>query len=86
MRPDPVDHVDEGGDRRLVLQVDVDPDVGPGAQEVLHQRDADLTEAGLSHGLPGELGDDPAAVGHPVEHVVVEGHQHVVGGGVGVGL
>ncbi len=43
-------------------------------------------DAGSPDRLVGQLGDAATPVGHAVERVVVEGHEHAVGGGVRVGL
>ena len=43
-------------------------------------------DPGLAHGVVGQRGDGPSAVGHPVEHGVVERDDLAVAGRVHVGL
>ena len=72
---------------RVVFGVDVDPDVGPQAQQVFQQRDGfGPVDTGVAHLGPGEIADDAVPVGHPVEGVIMHDHQDTVGGGVDIGL
>ncbi len=81
------DHLGQRPDDRGVLHVDVEPHVGPGAEQVGQQRDRlGAADPGPGHLLPGQLGDPPGGVGHPVQGLVVERHHLAVGGGVRVGL
>ena len=86
-RAGPPHRLDQRADGAGVLDVDVDPDVGPGAQDVLEQRDRlPAADPGGPDGRPGQLDDPAGPVGDPVEGRVVEGEQDAVGGGVHVGL
>ena len=61
--------------------------VRPSAQQVLEQRNRLTTvDLGGPYDGPRQILDHPVAVGDPIEHVVVEGEQHAVGGDVDVGL
>ena len=81
------DHLDQWLDRLVGLRIDVDPDVGPRAEDVLEQRDRFATvDQRPRHLGPGQLADDAGPVGDSIELVVVEGHEHAVGGDVDVGL
>src|SRR3712207_8933896 len=50
-----VEGLHERRDRRVVLEVDVHPHVRPGGEELLHQRDPLVTDAGLADGVPRQL-------------------------------
>ena len=82
------EHLDQRLDRAVVLRVDVDAHVGPGAEQVLEQRDrlAAVDLAPRARPTTAARRSTPVAVGDPVEHVVVEREQHAVGGHVHVGL
>ncbi len=85
--PGAAQHLGQQRDARLVLEVDVEARVRPGAEQVLDQRyrlrarhpqRADLAV--------GPRADRPRPVGHPIEGAVVERHELPVRGRAGVGL
>ena len=62
-RAGPPDRADERADSRAVLDVDVHPDLRPGAEQVLQARDRLApADAGAAHSRPRQLGD-PARPG-----------------------
>ena len=80
----PADELDERV-HGVVLGVDVDPDVGPGGQDVLEQGISWRPRTRSMHLGPRQVADGARAVGQAVEGVVVEGDD-AVGGGMHVGL
>ena len=81
------EEVHQGGHRRLGLEVDVEPGVGEGVEQLGQRRHClGAADQGARDLGVAELGDRAAQVGDPVEHGVVEGEQHTVAGGVDVRL
>ena len=81
------DRVREQRDRGRRLGVDVEPGLGKGHEEFAERRDGvDAVDPCLGDGGVRQLGDRALPVGDPVQHPIVEGQQHAVGGGVHVGL
>ena len=68
------------------LRVDVDTDVGPTASTSANTGSGPSPDAGGAYLSPGQRPELTGPVGHPVQPVVVEGHQDVVGGHLHVGL
>ena len=70
------DHLGQRPDRRGVLDVDVEPHVRPGAEQVGQQRDRlGAVDPGRGHlRSQGSSAIAPGRVGHPVQGLVVEGH------------
>jgi hypothetical protein len=86
-RPGAAENLDQWLDRTRFLDVDVDPDIWPGAQQFFEGRDRLApADPGLAHLVPGQPRNHAAAVGYPVQLVVVERQQHAVGRGVHIGL
>ena len=82
-----LEHIDEGLDRGVALGVDVHSGIGQLLEELVEAHDRVCAgHPGLPDLAPGQVADDAAAVGDPVEGVVVEGHRDPVGGGMNVGL
>ena len=90
---DPFGHVqpaDEFGQRcddLIALRVDIEANIVPGTQHGLQGGD----RVGAMDPRPGDLGPvefgyPAAAVRQPVEHRVVEGDHHAIGGQAGIGL
>ncbi|PSK98003.1 hypothetical protein CLV63_10651 [Murinocardiopsis flavida] len=74
-------------DRAVGLEVDVEPRLGPGAEQVLKDGDGfAAADPGASDLGVGQVGDGAGAVGGAVERGVVEREEDTVGGGVHVGL
>ena len=69
-----------------MLGVDVDPQLGPGAQHVLEQGNGLAGDPRRAHGGVRQSSDVAPHIGHPIEAVVVKGEEHAVGGAVDVGL
>jgi len=90
---DPIDrvtalqHIDERGYGAIVFRVDVHPDVGERAEELLEQRDG-FTSVHLCvlHHRPGKGIDAATSVGDAIQHVVMEREQDAVSGHMHVGL
>ena len=81
------DRPHQGTDRTVGLRVDVDTDVGPARQHIGEYRDrVRPPDAGGTYLSPGQRPDLTGPVGHPVQPVVVEDDQDVVGGHLHVGL
>ena len=84
---EPADRADQRRQDPGRLDVEVEPDVRPGAQQVLQPHDR-LPAADARPGQlrPGQRLDPPGAVGHPLQRRVVEGDEDAVGGHPDVGL
>ena len=73
--------------RTVGLRVDVDTYIGPARQHIAEQRDQVRSpDAGGTDLSPGQRPNRTGPVGHPVQPVVVEHDQDVVGGHLHVGL
>lgn len=85
-----VETLEEVGQRLddgIVLGIDVDPDLGPGREDLLELGDGfDAVDAGPADLRPRHPSDLPTAIGDPIEMIVVEGQHHTVGSDVRIGL
>ncbi|GMA25905.1 hypothetical protein GCM10025864_36640 [Luteimicrobium album] len=87
VRVRPLDGLGDGSHPGLTLDVDVDPQVGPGAEQVVEPRHGfGPADPGPPDDVPGQLRDDAARVGGPVERRVVQRDGDAVGRSVGVRL
>jgi len=81
------DRPHQGTNRSVGFGIDIDTDIGPTRKHLREQRDrVRPADAGGAYLLPGKRPDLAGPVGHPVQPVVVEGHQDLVGGHLHVGL
>jgi len=86
-RTRPQDELCQWFHRAVGLGVDVETGVGERLQQVGHGADlAGAADPGGANLVPGQVGDDTGVVGDPVQLVVVERHQHAIGGDMHISL
>lgn len=86
-RTEPTEQFGEGFDDSVMLRIDVDPEIRPGGQQLLEQRDRfPSVDEGQAHLAPGEILDHPLPIGDPIEAIVMEGQHLTIGGEMRIGL